>query len=367
MTNDFDKKGYEVVNNFLDKETCNQLTNYLKDLVNSKQTYKDDQCPLSQATYSTAVTDKILEEVLPQVEQVTNKTLYPTYAFARLYSPNDELKVHRDRPSCEYSVTLTLEYEGNKWAIYMGPTEDKQNAFKIEMDTGDAVIYKGCDVWHWREKYTEGKWQAQIFLHYVDAQGPYAEYKYDKRTQLEHHPKLTNYASQYILLPNYLDHSLCDTIIKNSKDSPISKPLLNDNHIDHTIRSVDRVELKPNHGLAGMLTSVGLNINADYFKFNITKSDQSELLIYNKKDHYTPHLDVMPSGHLQRKLTVLALLNDDFEGGRFVVHTASNDIYPDLKKGSVIVFPSYLLHGVEPVTKGSRYSCVSWMVGPHFK
>jgi hypothetical protein len=40
------------------------------------------------------------------------------------------------------------------------------------------------DVEHWREKYTEGQWQAQVFLHYVDADGPHADQKYDKRESL---------------------------------------------------------------------------------------------------------------------------------------------------------------------------------------
>jgi hypothetical protein len=37
---------------------------------------------------------------------------------------------------------------------------------------------------HWREKYTEGKWQAQVFLHYVDADGPHVNQKYDGRESL---------------------------------------------------------------------------------------------------------------------------------------------------------------------------------------
>jgi predicted 2-oxoglutarate/Fe(II)-dependent dioxygenase YbiX len=41
--------------------------------------------------------------------------------------------------------------------------------------------------------------------------------------------------------------------------------------------------------------------------------------------------------------------------------------YPPQGKGTVLVFPSFMPHGVEPVTKGMRYSIVTWMVGPYFK
>jgi predicted 2-oxoglutarate/Fe(II)-dependent dioxygenase YbiX len=37
------------------------------------------------------------------------------------------------------------------------------------------------------------------------------------------------------------------------------------------------------------------------------------------------------------------------------------------EKGTILVFPSYMVHGVEPVTKGIRYSCVTWFLGPYFK
>jgi PKHD-type hydroxylase len=68
-----------------------------------------------------------------------------------------------------------------------------------------------------------------------------------------------------------------------------------------------------------------------------------------------------------RKLTVLVFLNDDFEGGKFYIQNGSNRLYPQQTKGTAITFPSFMPHGVEPVTKGIRYSVVTWMVGPYFK
>ena len=48
------------------------------------------------------------------------------------------------------------------------------------LEEGDAVLYKGCEVEHWREPYTEGTKQAQVFLHYVDANGRFTEWENDK-------------------------------------------------------------------------------------------------------------------------------------------------------------------------------------------
>ena len=58
-------------------------------------------------------------------------------------------------------------------------------------------------------------------------------------------------------------------------------------------------------------------------------------------------------------LSVLGVLNDDYEGGEFVLI----DEKINLSKGDIIVFPSNFMypHKVEPVTKGTRYSYISWI------
>ena len=58
-------------------------------------------------------------------------------------------------------------------------------------------------------------------------------------------------------------------------------------------------------------------------------------------------------------LSVLGVLNDDYEGGDFVMF---EDVKIELKQGDLIIFPSNFLypHRVDPVKKGTRYSYISW-------
>jgi PKHD-type hydroxylase len=70
-----------------------------------------------------------------------------------------------------------------------------------------------------------------------------------------------------------------------------------------------------------------------------------------------------------RKLSVVVALNDGFEGGQFQINT-NGEHNPEtipLPKGRLVVFPSYILHRVTPVTKGVRHSLVVWVVGPKFR
>jgi hypothetical protein len=55
---------------------------------------------------------------------------------------------------------------------------------EVNMVPGDVVIYRGCDVEHWREPFAanEGSYHVQAFFHYIDKNGPYyPQYAYDGR------------------------------------------------------------------------------------------------------------------------------------------------------------------------------------------
>lgn len=205
-TFDIDKDHYLHLTGLICKKSCDDLTAYLLELSKLNLLWSDSQCPGSGAITSDYRFDEVLEQLLPHVEQITGKNLYPTYAYARLYNYNENLYAHVDRPSCEISLTLTLGYFGNPWPFWVGELTDDntrrqvlvrtdegeeiryvKNEVQITMDVGDAIIYKGTDLLHWRYPYTEGRNQAQVFLHYVDANGIYAEHKYDGRDKLAHH------------------------------------------------------------------------------------------------------------------------------------------------------------------------------------
>ena len=375
---EFKENGYVHLKDFLHLDSCKELTKELKRLVNEKKTVKDEQCPLSEAIHGTITFDKLLSDLTPHFESASGLKLFPTYSYARLYNTQDEeLKIHRDRPACEISASLTLDFEGDVWPIYMGANEDKSNASKIKMNIGDAVMYRGCDIHHWREPYKEGKWQAQVFLHYVDQNGPHAEWKYDKRESLgisKTEPTQTEFDSCYMIL-NAVSEGFCNRLIEEYTKPEVEKELPFIGHgqdleknIDLNIRNVQRLQLPLHAGIGATLTSIGLNINHDVWQYNITHSNQSEFLMYDVHGKYETHVDTFHARSDEtRKLTVLVFLNEDFEGGKFYIQNSHERFYPPQSRGTVLVFPSFMPHGVEPITKGIRYSVVTWMVGPYFK
>jgi len=195
----FNKRGYSVVHGLISTEEARIYTKRLEDAEKNFDIVNvpDNLCPTTKNTYG--YFDDLLEKLTNRVSDLVGKKLYPTYSYARLYSEGDELPIHHDRPACEYSLTLSLGRSGDMWPIYMAASTDestgefyegincsgymKTPADPIYLDVGDAALYRGPEIIHWRKPLPDG-WQAQVFLHWVDAEGPYAHLKYDGREHL---------------------------------------------------------------------------------------------------------------------------------------------------------------------------------------
>ena len=73
-----------------------------------------------------------------------------------------------------------------------------------------------------------------------------------------------------------------------------------------------------------------------------------------------------------RTLSMILFLNNDYEGGELIFDGLGKDadgediVYYPKTPGTIVFFPSFLIHGVKPVTKGQRYSIVTWFHGPPF-
>ena len=153
-------------------------------------TIDDEQVPNTPSFYDDFVMANLHDFLLPKMEQYTGLKLYPTYTYFRVYKKGDVLEKHKDRPSCEISVSLCLrrKQEEHIWPIFIENEDYKskrnlQNSYtaRAMLEEGDGLIYRGCECTHWRDEFKEGTKLAQVFLHYVDADGPHAEWKDDKK------------------------------------------------------------------------------------------------------------------------------------------------------------------------------------------
>lgn len=181
ISTEFDARGYAVLKSVIDRGRADFLTGAARKYVALGASRPDGQVPDTPAVYGAPLMEDLLEDLLPAVEEASGRELFPTYSYYRIYRPGDTLARHKDRASCEISLSLCLGYRAPApWPLHV---EGPAGVFAAELQVGDGLLYKGtlCD--HWRGPFA-GETASQVFLHYVDRNGPYAQWRFDKRERL---------------------------------------------------------------------------------------------------------------------------------------------------------------------------------------
>jgi predicted 2-oxoglutarate/Fe(II)-dependent dioxygenase YbiX len=154
----------------------------------------------------------------------------------------------------------------------------------------------------------------------------------------------------------------------------------NDDHaVADNVRNVEKTQLE-DHDYGWLSDKIYRHINqvikkSDFPDINVTEVSQIDLLRYRGGGKYTWHNDVTyGDSHFQRKFTAIIALNDrddDYTGGFLkIAGFPSSYRWGDkdyFRKGSILVFPSYMDHIVTPITSGTRYSIVAWGEGPYWR
>ena len=161
----------KIIKQFFKKEELNIIQKYCYNKLDSNEDCVLDIQSFSPAWYEDPLMNSLLYVKLPIVEKESNLKLFPTYAYWRYYILGGTLKKHRDRPACEISITACIKKYDN-WPIIV---EGKS----FELKEGDAVLYAGCNQKHGRPGIYKGEGMAQVFLHYVNQNGPFTHHAYD--------------------------------------------------------------------------------------------------------------------------------------------------------------------------------------------
>ena len=158
---------YKIIKNFFTQEELNILQPYCyKKLLVYNKRY--DQHTLTPYWSNDELMDTILETKEPLICKHSGLEVNKTYAYWRYYVHGGFLKDHLDRPSCEISVSACIKKYDN-WPLIM-------QGKKYELEEGDGVIYLGCELPHSRPGIYKGQGMAQVFLHYVDKNGPFTHH-----------------------------------------------------------------------------------------------------------------------------------------------------------------------------------------------
>ena len=138
---------------------------------------------------------------------------------------------------------------------------------------------------------------------------------------------------------------------------------------DSSIRST-KVGWMNNPKITELVQHYLLEANRNAFGFNVDFIPPVQFGEYTEGSFYTWHHDIDWNGDsmYDRKLSIVVQLSDenDYEGGDFQFKTIEQPLN-FRAQGSILVFPSYNVHRVTEVTKGTRLSLVCWMEGPRWR
>ncbi len=131
----------------------------------------DEQSPRRYVAHNDSVARFFHHQIAKAVGVVVGEAIKPSYVYLASYLGGAELKKHIDRPQCEFSVTLCLDFSpepklATSWPIHLDTREGKVTVYQA---LGDGLVYRGTEVPHYRSPLAEGHTSTSIFFHYVPA------------------------------------------------------------------------------------------------------------------------------------------------------------------------------------------------------
>ena len=115
-----------------------------------------------------------------------------------------------------------------------------------------------------------------------------------------------------------------------------------------------------------------LDLNARFYKYDLYGLvEDLQYTVYHGDEggHYSWHVDTGPTNLQPRKISLTLQLSEPsgYEGGELILQAGEGPSQAQKMRGTLVAFPSYVMHRVTPVTAGIRKSLVAWVAGPKFR
>lgn len=166
--NQFKQLGYVIIKNLVSSDEVSRLYQYT--LTNmGKGNLDDGQVPGSPSFYQDKEVAALQKTLMPEIEKKIQTALTPVFCYHRIYRTGAVLRMHKDSPRAEISVTINLGQQGGPWSLWL--VDYNENTVQATLMPGDALVYHGNKLFHWRGKLEHADLVAQIMFHCVDRNG----------------------------------------------------------------------------------------------------------------------------------------------------------------------------------------------------
>lgn len=185
----FHREKFIIIQNLLDPYLVQFLSSYYSHMGQMEDgSFGRDWTSLNG--YGDACADTVMYMLRDKIQEQTGEQLEPTFSFVRHYKKGDILNRHNDRPSNEINCTITITAD-LEWPIgfchKFGGTE-----YILSTQPGDAVVYYGNELDHWRDRY-KGESQVQLIVGFIRKDGEFdtPQFRFDGKG-------VPSYAPRYV-------------------------------------------------------------------------------------------------------------------------------------------------------------------------
>jgi len=177
--------------------------------------------------------------------------------------------------------------------------------------------------------------------------------------------------SDVFIITDFIDPAVCADLISDAKRSSAlpAEVTKSKGRIDLDMRRTSRLFLSPEkeQQITGYLQELKPRLE-NHFHVRLSGVESFQFLLYREGDFYKRHADKndradTPAYIKARRVSIVIFLNDEavgYTGGTLRVWNLSGPDRVQGQTGKVVAFPSEMMHEVEPVQSGERYSIVSW-------
>lgn len=169
----FEREGFAVLENLLPAEHVAELGRYFQALAaQGFLSCSEDRGSRRHTAHNHPVANFWHDQLNERVSQLAGRRTKPSYTFVSLYLAGGDLFWHTDRPPCEYTITLLLDYaplaadHRSPWALRLKGRDGTIHA--LHQRVGEALIFKGRELRHGREMLPDGHRSASLLFHFVN-------------------------------------------------------------------------------------------------------------------------------------------------------------------------------------------------------
>ncbi|WP_428265316.1 sulfotransferase [Haliangium sp.] len=174
---ELERERYCTLPGLLQRAYVAALAQYYRALVDTGEwALGDGQVERRHGWHDEPLARYLHHQLIELVSGVAGEPVKPSYCYASAYRGGAALHAHLDRRQCEYTMSVLVDHSSGQYAGHMSDAESAPwplwfqapgGKRSVTLALGDAVLFRGCELPHWREAAPPDWAQTMLLFHYV--------------------------------------------------------------------------------------------------------------------------------------------------------------------------------------------------------